>query len=464
MLFKIKRMKIPSFLTMMMMTSTDWKPTSWSTQSSLQIPTYPDPLHLEKIKDQLKTKPPLVFAGEIRNLREQLTEVQKGEAFLFQGGPCAETFLQCEVNEIKRLFSLMIQTSLILGYGLEKKIVRIGRLGGQYAKPRSQPFEQDGTTLTFRGDIIHSLEDRSPKPERMLEAFYHSLATLNCVRSFAKSGDLDISSLEDWISSTPYGSNQKQFVENIRKSVSMMKNMGLIPEKSPMIREPDFFLSHEGLLLHYEEAMTRCEESSGDYYNCGAHTIWLGERTRNSQAHLEYLRGIENPIGIKIGPDCTPQEMLQTIQHLNPTNEWGKIMLIFRMGKDHIRESLPSLLEILSDSELKVALLCDPCHANTFQINGYKTRLLKDMMQEISFFFSICADKNLYAGGVHLEISGSPVTECIGDSIQSADLASNYQTTVDPRLNNEQTLATAFFIASIGNTVTRNMLKEKDTL
>lgn len=425
-----------------------WTPSVWQKYPSLQIPTYPNIEKLDTIKQELITSPPLVFAGEVRNLKKDLKEVHKGNAFVFQAGPCAETFDCQDVAELKKLFTIIVQSSLIMSYGLQKKVIRIGRIAGQYAKPRSEAFERDNQTLTYRGDIMHDFNNRILEPQRLKTAYYHSMSALNALRSYSKSGDLDLENIRRWIS--PLESNDANYIHftnELQKSTKFLKNIG----GSFQSKEPEFYISHEGLLLHYEESMTRKELSSNEWYNCGAHTIWLGERTRESEAHVEYLAGIENPIGIKVSASANIESIVRLCKKLNPYNELGKIMIVSRMGNEKIDEYLPALINGLTAANVKFILLCDPCHANTKTIKGYKTRYLDTILQEVTKFFTICRSNNISPGGVHLEISGSALTECIGQDVQISDLEKNYQTKVDPRLNNRQTLQMAFHIASLIN-------------
>jgi len=427
----------------------NWNPSSWYQYPSLQMPSYDNFEKLHQVKQNLRQKNPLVFAGEIRTLKEQLKLAEEGKQFIFQAGPCMEEIQDQQIQQIKNLFTLMIQSSLIISFGLEKRVIRIGRIAGQYAKPRSEMYETDGQ-LTYRGDIIHSLENRYPDPSKMLEAYYHSVSTLNAIRSFAKSGDLDLQNINQWIYPLteyqyyPY----KHFQESVRKSVQFIRNCGIY-DYHALFREPDFYTSHEALLLHYEEAMTRQDSVTQKYYNCGAHTVWLGERTRESKAHIEYLRGIENPIGIKIGPNVNSEKLRSLIEILNPNNESGKIMLIFRLGSEKIYPVLTKIIDEIQSHQLNVLYMCDPCHANTKKIKGKKTRFLFMIQDEVLKFFEICQSKHIIPSGVHLEISGDNVTECIGLNVNHNDLELNYQSLVDPRLNALQTLDMAFYISSI---------------
>jgi len=433
-----------------------WKPSQWIEFPSHQIPEYPDTHHLEIAKQTLRQKNPLVFAGEVRELKSQLRYAEQGKQFILQAGPCMEEIQDGQIQEIKRFFTLMVQTSLILSFGLDKKVIRIGRIAGQYAKPRSDLYESDGS-LTFRGDIIHSMLDRTPDPDRMLHAYNHASSTLNAIRSFAKSGDLDLNQIHHWLYPLmdyqyyPY----ETFQNTIRKSIQFIRNCGIYDYQA-LFREPEFYTSHEALLLHYEEALTRQDSVTDQYYNCAAHTVWLGERTRHSAGHIEYLRGIENPIGIKIGPSVDITQLVTLIKILNPNMESGKIMLIFRLGAEEISKIFPLIVDAIRSNQLPVLYMCDPCHANTKRVNGKKTRFVYTIHQELLAFFEACSSLNIIPGGIHLEISGDSVTECIGLNVQHTDLTSNqYRSMVDPRLNPLQTLDTAFYVSSISSKLGR---------
>ena len=434
-------------------------PSPWESYGSLQIPVYKDMETLRNIQTKIRQSPPLVFAGEIRNLRNQLCEVHDGKAFIFQGGPCAEEFGGgidrglSWTDEIRNLFTTMVQCSLLLSYGMEKKIIRIGRMAGQYAKPRSEIYEPDGKTLTYRGDIVHGkdIRDREPDPTRLLQAYHESLCTLNVLRSLSKSGDLDLNRLDQWLDPFVHEIGYYQhmdFDRLFRKWFVFLENCGL-PLYS--FREPEFFISHEALLLYYEDALTRKEISTQNTYNCGAHTVWLGERTRHSEAHLQYLSQIENPIGIKVGEMRDVNEIKRIVQVLNPNKEKGKIMIITRMGPNKITHQLPLLFKALKDEP--ILYMSDPCHANTIIIDGIKTRLCSTIQEELLQFFYCCLEHNIIPAGVHIEMSGDLVTECIGQNVTASSLHSRYLTTVDPRMNRYQALELAFFISSLSNKI-----------
>jgi len=442
-----------------------WSPSSWKAFPSQQIPVYPNPVALETVKTDIQKLPPLVFAGEIRRLKSDLAEAGRGNAFVFQSGPCAETFAQQDVHELKRLLMLMIQSSLIMSFGLEKKVIRIGRIAGQYAKPRSEDYESDGKTLTYRGDIVHDYEARTVDPERLRRAYYASATVLNALRGFAGSGELDLGGIRSWMlpvepTGKPYP-QLNEFVETLDKTMRFVKNSGGIVTRR---EDPEFYTSHEALLLHYEEPLTRREQKTGLFYNCAAHTVWLGERTRESAAHVEYLRGIENPIGIKVGATADPRALVMLCRVLNPLNEEGKIMIITRMGCDNIRRCLPPILEMLTRENVSFVLMTDPCHANTKKINGIKTRFIKSILEEVGAFFEVCDHMNVPPGGIHLEVSGSEaLTECVGQNVSEEDLrGENYSTLVDPRLNNLQTLDVAFFVASLHHQHHKNNASKDD--
>jgi len=432
---------------------------NWESLPSLQIPSYPNMDHVRQIQTQIRQHPPLVFAGEIRTLKQQLSEVHDGKSFIFQGGPCAEEFGGGEMrglswtDEIRNLFTTMVQCSLLLSYGMEKKIIRIGRMAGQYAKPRSEMVENDGTTLTYRGDIIHGKEitNRDPDPRRMFQAYQESVCTLNVLRSLSKSGDLDLNRLDQWLDPFVHEIGYYQhmdFDRLFRKWFVFLENCGL-PLSS--FREPEFFISHEALLLYYEDALTRTETSTQKVYNCGAHTVWLGERTRHSEAHLRYLSTIENPIGIKVGPHSDPNEIRNIVRRLNPQKEKGKIMIITRMGPDKISHQLPPLFQALKQEP--VLFMSDPCHANTIMMDGKKTRLCSTIQEELLQFFFCCHEHQKIPAGVHIEMSGDLVTECIGQNVTASSLHTKYLTTVDPRMNRYQSLELAFFISSLSNKI-----------
>jgi len=434
-----------------------WSPSSWQTFPILQNPQYPDNKKASSIQQQLKKKPPLVFAGEIEMLKKHLENMENTqEGFILQGGDCAEDMdvdSSYQVERIRKLITLMTQMSLIVQLGTGKPVTRIGRIAGQYAKPRSELFEKDDNqTLTFRGHLIHTKKNRIPDPTRLLKAYEHSLTTLNILRSFLLSGSLSLEKVQEWIQ--PVTQNHhlyfrfSNFIDWIHKITLFLKHCGT----SSGIYAPEFYISHEALFLYYEEIFVKKENKTGKYYHCGSHTVWLGERTRESPAHIEFLSGIENPIGIKIGPTTNTTSLLFLLRKLNPENKKGKIMLISRMGSSKIRDTLPLLLQDINDSEQKPSylLLCDPCHGNTYSVEGgMKTRNLKDILNEIFWFFEICHEYHVFPAGIHLELTGEPVTECIGQNVSSNDLSSNYQSLVDPRLNQYQAIETAFYLSSL---------------
>lgn len=438
----MKKLTILLLLMSKKIISYTWTPDSWMKYPVKQIPEYPDKIELEKVKDEAKKRPPLVFAGEIRKLKEELVKAEEGEAFILQAGPCAETIDFEKMENIRDFFTLMTELSLVLQFGLEKKVIKIGRIGGQFAKPRSQMYEKDNQTLTYRGDIIHDINNRTIDATRIMKAYEYSLSILNSLRSFLRSGELDLDKIQEW--KFPESVKNNYIIKNTIRCIKYMINEGLIH-----VREPELYISHEALLLHYEECTTKQEKNTGLYYNCGAHTVWLGERTRESEGHIEFLSGIENPIGIKVGPTTDINKLCELIQYLNPKNEKGKIMLIFRMGVQNIRQILPEKLEMLKKSNQSFMLLTDPCHGNTLSMkcnNNIKTRKLKDIKKELKDFFEICKEKNMIVSGVHLEITHEPVTECIGNNVTIWTLAENYKSLVDPRLNNVQSMELMFHI------------------
>lgn len=435
-----------------------WTPGSWMRYPVKQIPEYPDVEILETVKTEIKKRPPLVFAGEIRRLKEDLARVEEGDGFILQAGPCAETFDHEKIQEMREFFTLMTQLSLILQFYTEKQVVRIGRIGGQFAKPRSQMYEKDNCTLTYRGDIIHDINNRTVDANRMMTAYYHSLSVLNTLRSYLRSGELDLRTIENWETSMFSNALFNKIISIIKKYNVFYNNQN--PITRAYFREPEFYISHEALLLHYEESVTKRENKTGLYYNCGAHTIWLGERTRESEGHIEYLSGIENPIGIKVGSSTNMTYLCELINRLNPRREKGKIMLIFRLGSHNINKVFPDQLERLKQSNLSFMIMTDPCHGNTLSVKcnqDIKTRRMEDIIREIKDFIRICVQYGYFPSGIHLEITHEPVTECIGQNVTLWTLMDNYKTLVDPRLNALQTIELVSYIATVLGDVVLNV-------
>ena len=441
-----------------------WSPSSWRDFPIKQQPVYEDKEELKRVEKELSTFPPLIFAGEARNLKESLALAGKGEAFIIQGGDCAESFGAFNADTIKNLFKLILQMSVVIAYSSGKPIVKIGRLAGQFAKPRSSDFEEkNGIKLpSYRGDIINDIafttEARKPDPHRMIKAYYHSAATMNLLRAFSRGGLADLNEVHRWnldfIKNNPIGQKYEQISCQIDKAMKFLKAAGITSKNTPQLRQTVVYTSHEALLLNYEEALTRVDSITGDYYNTSAHMLWIGDRTRDiNGAHIEYFRGIKNPIGCKIGPSMKPDELIELINALNPDNEEGKLNLIVRMGASKIDELFPPLLKAVRDANLNVVWTIDPMHGNVEKRpNGFKTRDFDNILAEVKSFLKIHKEHGTVAGGVHLEMTGENVTECTGSTsspITVDDLSNRYHTQCDPRLNANQSLELAFMIAEV---------------
>ena len=438
-----------------------WSPDSWRGLPIRQVPGYSDEAALARVEDTLHRFPPLVFAGEARRLKERLAAVAAGKAFLLQGGDCAESFAEFHPNNIRDMFKVLLQMAVVLTFGAGCPVVKLGRLAGQFAKPRSSDTEtQNGRTLpSYRGDIINSLEfderAREPDPQRMVQAYSQSAATLNLLRAFAQGGYADLHRVHAWnqdfVADSPQGERYRALADRLTETLDFMAACGLNSETTPQIRETEFYTSHEALFLSYEEALTRIDSTTGDWYDCSAHLVWLGDRTRQVDgAHAEFLRGIKNPIGMKCGPTLEPDDLLRLTDRLNPENEPGRLTLITRMGSDKVEARLPCLIRAVQREGREVVWCCDPMHGNTVSSStGYKTRSFDRILDELHGAFAIHAAEGSYAGGVHFELTGQNVTECIGGSqaISEASLADRYLTHCDPRLNATQALELAFEIA-----------------
>ncbi len=438
-----------------------WSPQSWRGFPVRQVPEYPDPAALAAVEARLKTHPPLVFAGEARNLMAGLAQVAAGKAFLLQGGDCAESFAEFHPDNIRDTFRVLLQMSVILTFGAAMPIVKVGRIAGQFAKPRSGETEtRDGFTLpSYRGDNINGIEfnaeSRTPDPERMMQAYAQSAATLNLLRAFAQGGYADLHNVHRWtlgfIAGSPAGERYKALAQRITETLEFMEACGITPDSTPQLRATDFYTSHEALLLGYEQAMTRIDSTSGEWYDTSAHMLWIGDRTRQPDgAHVEFCRGIRNPLGLKCGPSLPEDELLRLIAVLNPENKPGRITLITRMGADKIAEKLPRLIRAVAKEGASVVWSCDPMHGNTTTAaTGLKTRSFDRILKEVKSFFEIHRAEGTHAGGVHFEMTGQNVTECLGgaQAISEADLSSRYNTHCDPRLNANQALELAFLMA-----------------
>ncbi len=439
----------------------NWTPQSWRGKPAKQIPVYADQAKLQDAEKRLAKLPPLVFAGEARRLKKKLAQVAAGEAFLFQGGDCAESFTEFSANNIRDVFRLILQMAIILTFGGATPVVKVGRIAGQFAKPRSDETEtRNGLSLpSYRGDIINNIDfeakGRQPDPERMIQVYNQSASTLNLLRAFASGGYADLHEIHRWnldfVSHSLQGERYQDLASRIDQTLQFMTACNITAETSAEMRGTDFFTSHEALLLPYEEALTRVDSTSGDWYAVSAHMLWVGDRTRQPDgAHVEFLRGVKNPIGIKCGPSLTPDEMIKLIDILNPTNEPGRITLISRMGADKIKTGLPPLLRAVKKEGKKVVWCCDPMHGNTHvSTNGYKTRSFDKILSEARNFFGVCHGEGAYPGGIHLEMTGQEVTECTGgtSAVTESSLSDRYETHCDPRLNASQALELAFLVA-----------------
>ncbi|WP_368485890.1 class II 3-deoxy-7-phosphoheptulonate synthase [Pseudoalteromonas sp. SD03] len=440
-----------------------WNPNSWRELPILQQPQYPDQDVLKSVESQLKSAPPLVFAEETRSLFKQLEDVCEGRAFLLQGGDCAESFSDFNAANIRDTFKTILQMAVVLTYGGKCPVVKIARMAGQYAKPRSADLETiDGVSLpSYRGDIVNNFEfteeARIPDPQRLMTAYHHSAATLNLLRAFAQGGLADLHQVNRWnmgfVAANPQKAKYQQLADKIQDALEFMEVCGINSTIAPSLKETDLYTSHEALLLGYEEALTRRDHLSGDWYDCSAHFVWIGERTRQlDHAHIEFFKGIKNPIGVKVGPGMDPDELIRLIDALNPDNIPGRLTLITRMGADVLPEKLPSLVRKVQQEGRKVIWSSDPMHGNTEKASsGYKTRSFDNIMREISQFFAVHKAEGSYAGGVHLEMTGQHVTECTGGAygLSDDDLAQRYKTQCDPRLNADQVLELGFLVADL---------------
>ncbi len=439
-----------------------WTPDSWRAKPARHMPAdYPDPAALAAVEAELSGYPPLVFAGEARTLQAELARVSEGGAFLLQGGDCAESFKEFHPNNIRDTFRVLLQMSVALTFGAAMPIVKIGRIAGQFAKPRSAATETVGavTLPSYRGDNINGMEfdaaARAPDPQRLLKSYGQSAATLNLIRAFASGGYADLHNVHRWnlefVADNPQAERYRALADRISEALKFMEACGINGREVRAVREVDFYTSHEALLLGFEQAMTRIDSTSGRWYDTSAHMIWIGDRTRQLDgAHVEFCRGVENPIGVKCGPSLRPDELIGLLDVLNPANTAGKIVLIARFGAQAISEGLPELVRKVRSEGRSVVWSSDPMHGNTIKAEGgLKTRRLDDVRSEIDSFFEICRAEGAYPGGVHLEMTGQNVTECLGglQEISESDLSSRYHTHCDPRLNATQALELAFLLS-----------------
>ncbi|HVV38624.1 MAG TPA: 3-deoxy-7-phosphoheptulonate synthase class II [Acidimicrobiales bacterium] len=445
------------------MTTKAWTPASWKDKPAKQQPTWPDAAALAEAEKTLAGLPPLVFAGEARGLQRQLAQVAAGDAFVLIAGDCAESFHEFSADNIRDKMKVILQMAVVLTYGSGVPVVKIGRMAGQFAKPRSADFETvNGVELpSFRGHNVNddapTLEARLPDPQRLIQAYHQSASTLNLVRAFATGGFADLSQVHTWnqqfVASSAEGQRYDQVAAEIDRAMRFMRACGIDLTAESALHQVDFFTSHEALVLPYEEALTRKDSLTGDYYDCSAHFVWIGERTRELDgAHVEFFRGIKNPIGVKIGPAADPNDVVALCRVLNPDNEPGRLTLITRLGADHVSEHLPRLLDAVHEVDASVVWVCDPMHGNTFTSStGHKTRHLESILAEVETFFSVHRAHGTWPGGIHVELTGDNVTECLGgsDVVAEGDLATNYTTMVDPRLNARQSLDLAFRVAEL---------------
>jgi 3-deoxy-7-phosphoheptulonate synthase len=438
-----------------------WSPESWRGLPIRQVPGYSDEAALQQVETTLRRYPPLVFAGEARRLQDRLADIAAGKAFLLLGGDCAESFAEFHPNNIRDMFKVLLQMAVILTFGGGMPVVKVGRMAGQFAKPRSSDVEKQGdvTLPSYRGDIINGLDfdaaAREPDPARMLQAYSQSAATLNLLRAFAQGGYADLHRVHAWnqdfVADSPQGERYRELADRLTETLGFMEACGITSETTPQIRETEFYTAHEGLFLSYEEALTRVDSTTDQWYDCSAHLVWIGDRTRQVDgAHVEFMRGIKNPIGMKCGPTLEPDDMLRLIDRLNPKNIPGRLTLITRVGADKVAEKLPPLIRAVEREGRKVVWCIDPMHGNTITAaNGLKTRRFDRILDELHAAFQVHAAEGSHAGGVHFELTGQNVTECIGGAqeISEEALAERYLTHCDPRLNASQALELAFEIA-----------------
>ncbi len=441
----------------------NWTPNSWRSKPSEQLPTYPNAAILKDTEEKLSQMPPLVFAGEVRNLQSRLANVANGHGFLLQGGDCAESFAEFNANKIRDTFRVLLQMAVVMTYSGGMPIVKVGRMAGQFAKPRSSDTEtQDGITLpSYRGDNINALEfteeSRAPDPQRMIMAYNQATSTLNLLRAFASGGYANLNKVHQWnldfVGDSPLGDQYQDLANRIDDAMRFMAACGVTTDSVPALKETEFYTSHEALLLPYEEALTRTDSLTGEWYDTSAHMLWVGARTHQMEnGQIEFLRGIKNPLGLKCSPALSTDELLRLIDTLNPENIPGRLTLIARMGHEQVEEKLTPLVRAVKSEGRSIVWSCDPMHGNTIKSpSGYKTRPFDQIMTEIKGFFNVHKAEGTHAGGIHIEMTGQNVTECVGgaEAIADEDLSSRYHTACDPRLNASQSLELAFLIAEM---------------
>ena len=439
-----------------------WTPSSWRSKPARHIPDdYPDLDHLADVEKRLGAFPPLVFAGEARRLKAKLADVAAGNAFLLQGGDCAESFKEFSADNIRDTLRVMLQMAVVLTFGAAKPVVKVGRLAGQFGKPRSSATETiDGVTLpSYRGDNINAMgftpEERTPNPERLIQAYSQSSATLNLVRAFTQGGYADIRNVHSWmlrfVERSTLAERYQALADQISQALTFMEACGVSSDTVPQLSKVDVYTSHEALLLGFEEALTRIDSTSGDWYDTSAHMLWIGHRTRSvDEAHVEFLKGVKNPIGMKCGPGLEADELIRTLDVLNPDNEAGRMTLIARFGAEGVEAGLAPLVRAVKAAGREVVWSCDPMHGNTLKAGtGFKTRPVDRVLSEVRQFIDVVSGEGCFPGGVHFEMTGQDVTECLGgaQAISEEDLSSRYHTHCDPRLNGEQALELAFLVA-----------------
>ena len=442
-----------------------WTPDSWRRHEARQLPNYPDPAALEAAEGELRNYPPLVFAGEARDLKRDLAEVAAGKAFLLQGGDCAESFAEFHPNNIRDTFRVILQMAVVLTFASKLPVVKVGRMAGQFAKPRSSDLEEQGgvSLPSYRGDNVNDIaftpEGRAPDPQRMIKAYSQSAATQNLLRAFAQGGYANLHQVHRWthdfMGRSPWTKKYTEMADRIGESLDFMAACGINPDTVPQLKGTTFYTSHEALLLAYEQALTRQDSLTGDWYDTSAHFLWIGDRTRfEGSAHVEFMRGIGNPIGVKCGPSLEPDELLRLLDTLNPGREPGRVTLITRYGHDKIETGLPKLVRAVLREGHPVVWSCDPMHGNVVKAaNGYKTRPFDRILGEVRGFFAVHRAEGSFGGGIHCEMTGQNVTECTGGAVEVTEqsLADRYHTHCDPRLNAAQSLELAFLLAEMLN-------------
>ena len=439
----------------------NWSPAAWRDAPARQMPVYPDPAAVKAATDKLAGQPPLVFAGEARRLKAELAAACQGDAFLLQGGDCAESFDAFSADGLRDTFRVLLQMAATLAFAGGQPVVKVGRLAGQFAKPRSSDTEMQGdvTLDSYRGDIVNGFdftaEARIPDPERMLQAYAQSAASLNLLRAFASGGFADLHQVHRWtlsfVENSPQGERYGALAVRISEALDFMRSCGLTAETTPQLRETAFYTSHEALLLPYEEALTRIDSTTGRWYDCSAHMLWIGDRTRQLDgAHVAFLKGVDNPIGLKCGPTLPADDLIALIDALNPENEPGRLTLIARMGSDKAGDALPALMRAVKAEGRAVLWSCDPMHGNTIKsATGFKTRPFERVLRETQVFADVAEAEGVHPGGLHVEMTGADVTECTGgaQAITDEKLGDRYHTACDPRLNASQALELAFLVA-----------------